>query len=180
MRLIDADELYKVFTECIVAVSTGDGIKINKDSPQTAIKAFIACREAVENAPTVKPEAVKSKGTQDVPLEDDADIQEIVQEYTIKCIKLLEKNISDTVLHAVEENKKLKEEIAELKKQIENQKNNAISVEDVSPVQAAVKSYNSTLYDSLVKQSINQRLESLHYQINSQLVQTCCNYGDHK
>lgn len=124
MRLIDADKLYEMFTDSAISVSTEGLTGLDEKQAHAVACTLSACRDAIKRAPTVEPEPVNAKDTPIVPLEADADIQEIVQEYTVRCIKLLEKNIADTVLHAVDENKKLKEENATLKKQLSEYSDN--------------------------------------------------------
>lgn len=51
------------------------------------------------------------------PSTTDSDLDSIIKRYTLDCVRLLKSSISDTVLHAVEENEKLKEELEKLRKE---------------------------------------------------------------
>lgn len=126
----------------------------------------VDCQEYIER----HPEAVSQIGW--VPVyedstEDDSDkeLQGIIERYTLECISLLKKSISDTILHAVEENRKLREENERLRQQNSSLKK-SLSQNNSCTMNASAASqinYLSQSYrDYLVSEQISNSISKLN------------------
>lgn len=95
----------------------------------------------------------------------DKELQGIIERYTLECVSLLKKSISDTVLHAVEENRKLKEENERLRQQNSSLKKSLSQTNSCTMNAAAASQINylsQSYRDYLVSEQISNSISRLN------------------